>query len=190
MNGHFVEMTKLLVLCLLVAELDTRAAKLAELVSDHVIRHLDRYVILAIVDHESKPDKRGNDGAAPGLCPNRRPLLQGLCERGRKRDDVWTLPDGSLEENSGRLHRSLSLIVLTLSTRQKNRRQMNKIEGEWNSRIRRKYEHHHARRVFAPPFLFLSRSSTYRLAIALARALTLRCDSTRRTSHTGQTCRS
>lgn len=94
----------LLVFRLLVAKLDPGAAKFPELVSDHVVRHLDGNVVLPIVHHEPQADKGGNDGATACLCPDRRPLLQSLGERGRKGDDVGTLPDGSLEQDGRGLH--------------------------------------------------------------------------------------
>ena len=51
-----------------------RRGELAELVADHVLRHVDGDVALAVVDGERQPDEVGRDGRAarPGL-DRRRP---------------------------------------------------------------------------------------------------------------------
>lgn len=58
-------------------------AKLAKLVSDHLISDGHRNIVLAVVDHEAEAYKVGHDGARARLCVDWRVVVQRLLERGK-----------------------------------------------------------------------------------------------------------
>lgn len=79
-----VEETVSLVFGLLITELDSRTSEFSQFVADHIVCDFDGQIILAIVNHESKPDKGRDNGAAACLCTDRCSFLESLGERGRE----------------------------------------------------------------------------------------------------------
>ena len=57
--------------------------KLSQLVSDHLVRHGDGDIVLAVVHHEPEADKRGQDCGRSALGKDRGVVLQGISEVGK-----------------------------------------------------------------------------------------------------------
>lgn len=78
------------VLGLFIRKLLTCSGEFTQLVSNHVLRYFYRYVVLAVVNHESKAYKGRKDGTSTSLGSDRYSLFERIRQTCRKRYDIRT----------------------------------------------------------------------------------------------------
>lgn len=86
-----------------VRELFPGRRELSKLVSNHLVRHANLLVRVAVVDHETQSDEVGDDSAGAGLREDGRIVTQSLLQRGERGEvGAWVLEHTLVRGEQGR----------------------------------------------------------------------------------------